>query len=87
MSNWFEQTLYKRKCKWSLYAWKVSHTSHQGNGNENHGEILFHTYLKGNKIQKTMSTAGMDVEQLELVYITAENENGRTTLENDLEVS
>lgn len=34
-----------------------------------------------------MSTVDRDVEQLELVYITGENENGRTTLENDLEVA
>ena len=27
MSKGFEQTLYKRKHEWSLYAWKVSHTS------------------------------------------------------------
>lgn len=85
MSKGFEQTLDKRKH--ALYAWRVSHTSHQGNGNKNHGEIIFHTYLKGTKLQKTMSTAGGDVKQLELVYIPGENENGRTTLENDLEVS
>lgn len=59
----------------------------QGNGNENHREINFHTYLKGSKVQKTMSTVDRDVEQLELVCITGENENGRTTLENDLEVA
>lgn len=87
MSKGFEQTLYKRKHEWSLYAWKVCHTSHQGNGYENHGEITFHSYLKGNKVQKTMSTVDRDVEQLELVYITGDNENGRTTLENDLEVA
>lgn len=31
---------------------------------QNHGEIIFHTYLKGTKLQKTMSTAGGDVKQL-----------------------
>lgn len=65
----------------------MSSTSHQGNGNENHDEITFHTYLKGSEVQKTMSNVSRDVEQLELVCITGENENGGTTLETYLEVS
>lgn len=34
-----------------------------------------------------MSNVGRDAEQLELIYITGENENCRTTLANYLEVS
>lgn len=36
MGERLEQTLHKRKPEWPWNTWKISNTSHQGNGNENH---------------------------------------------------
>lgn len=87
MGKSFEETLHKRRHEWPLNACKVYNTSDQGNGNENSNEVAFHTHSKGCKVQKRMPNVGKAVEQLGLLYITNENENGGATLESHLEVS